>query len=208
MATTLETSRLFALERGGVERLELRWDAGFKQIRVLFDGGEVASLERKKIPRDGTKVTLPDGSVLSLRLRGLLGMELLRGGEAVPESDLDPRRVLRNAAVLMGVAAVVDVGWDLLLRRQAINLALMAQFVEDIPHVSPWPFVLDGALLFCAVPTFLGSRAALAIGIAAFAGRYGLRPGQANSAWTTIYGIVTTWLLAMHFFALTRRKRP
>ena len=45
----VETSRCFALERGGPERLELRWGASFREVRVLFDGAEVAMVDRKKI---------------------------------------------------------------------------------------------------------------------------------------------------------------
>ncbi len=79
---------------------------------MLFDGAEVATVVRKKIPRDGTKVTLPDGSVLTVRLRGVLGIELTRGDAHLPGSDLEPRRVLRNAALLMGLAAVADAVFD------------------------------------------------------------------------------------------------
>ena len=204
MRGSVETSRRYALESGGEKRLELRWDTSFRQVRVLFDGEEVRTLERKKLPRDGEKVALPDGSTLSVRLRGFLGIELSRDGSHLPESDLDPRRVLRNAAFLMGIAAVADAGMDGMMARRAIALAELTGSHDAWSRTTVLPLALDGALLVIAVPTLLGSRIALAVGIAAFASRFGLHAER--STWTLIYGVVTTWLLAMHFFALSKRR--
>ena len=203
--SSIETSRLYAFERGGPKRLELRWGASFKEVRVLFEGADVGTLERKSLPRDGAKLTLPDGSVLSVRLRGFLGIELTRDGVHLPESDLDPRRVLRNAALLMGIAAVADVALDGLVARRALAAAETAGTGDAWSRDLVLPLALDGALLVLAIPTALGSRIALAVGIAAFASRFGLHAER--STWTLIYGVVTTWLLAMHFFALSKRSR-
>jgi hypothetical protein len=197
-----ETSRGYAFERGGRERVELRWGASFREVRVLFDGEDVVTLERRKIPREGAKVSLPDGSVLSVRLRGVLGIELLRDDVDLPGSDLEPRRVLRNAAILMALAALADGALDYAMARRALDVTSEAG--SSIPRTLFISFGLDAGLLLLALPTALGSRIALGIGIAAFASRFGL--GGERSSWTLIYGLVTTWLLATHFFARFKRR--
>jgi hypothetical protein len=201
--TNVETSRGYALERGGPDRIELRWGASFREVRVLFDGAEVTTLERKKIPRDGTKVTLPDGSVLSVRLRGVLGIELLRDDVHLPGSDLEPRRILRNAALLMTLAALADGAMDGVVARRVVLAT--ATYGGSLPSATSLALALDAALLLLALPTVLGSRVALGVGIAAFASRFGL--GGERSSWTLIYGVCTTWLLATHFFSTFGRKR-
>jgi hypothetical protein len=203
MREKVETSRGYALERGGPERIELRWEASFRDVRVLFDGAEVAVLERKKIPREGAKITLPDGSVLSVRLRGVLGIELLRNEVHLPGSDLEPRRLLRNAAILMALAAVVDGVADWAMARRAVAMTIDAMSAP-LPRSLEIGLALDAALLLLVLPTALGSRVALGMGIAAFASRFGL--GIERSTWTLIYGLCTTWLLATHFFGTFRRR--
>jgi hypothetical protein len=181
-------------------------------VRVLFDGVEVVTLVRKKIPSDGAKVSLPDGSVLSVRLRGVLGIELLRDDVHLPGSDLEPRRVVRNGALLMAIAALADGALDFAMARRALAAAAdsaesgtAAFSLASIPRTLSISFGLDAALLLLVIPTALGSRIALALGIAAFASRFGL--GVERSTWTLIYGLCTTWLLATHFFATFKRRR-
>ncbi len=209
-SSKVETSRRFPLEQGGPERLELRWTASFREIRVLFDGSEVAVVARAKMPREGEVVKLPDGSALTIRMRGLLGMELRRADAHVPGSDLEPGRILGHAAILMGLAAALD-GW--------LDGAI-AQHLRSYPSEVPVPLPrdlvtslwLDGGLAVLALATGIGSRVGLAVGrvalvlgIVAFASRFGL--GGERSVWTEIYGVVTTWLLATHFFG-TFSRRP
>ena len=149
-------------------------------------------------------MTLPDGSVLSVRLRGVLGIELLRDDVHLPGSDLEPRHVLRNAALLMALAAVADGAMDGEIARRA--LAVTATYGEHaLPRMTGIALALDAALLVLVLPTLLGSRVALGLGIVAFASRFGL--GVERSTWTLIYGLCTTWLLATHFFSTFRRRR-
>jgi hypothetical protein len=202
----VETSRGYAIERGGPERIELRWGAAFRTVRVLFDGVEAGVIERKKIPRDGAKLTLKDGSVLSIRLRGVLGIEVLRNDEHLPGSDLDPRRVLKNAGVLMVIAALADTGIDWLLARRMLQPMPGAHLEwSSLPRATTLALGCDAALFLLALPTALGSRIALGIGVAAFASRFGVG-SEHPSAWTLTYGVCTTWLLATHFFATFKRK--
>ncbi len=197
MAEIIEASRRFPLERGGPERLELRWTASFREVTVLFDGGEVTKVDRPKIPRDGATVALPDGSTLTIRLNGLLGMGVARNGVPLPGSDLEPRRLLRNAAMLMGLAALLDTASDGVLARRA--RALSVGLSVPFPREHVYRLALDGALVTLAIATAFGTRVGLALGVAAFAARFGVA-GE-RSTWTAIYGVFTTWLLATHFFA-------
>jgi hypothetical protein len=198
----VETSRAYPFERGGAARLELRWRASFKEIRVLVDGATVSTLERAKIPKDGTTLRLPDGTTLAVRLRGILGIELLRDGAPLPGSDLDPARLLRNAAVLMAVAALIDGATDgALLHRALVNPTIWSGPFFSRPYALP--LSLDAGLLGFALPTVLGSRVALAIGVVLFAARFGV--GGDRPSWTLIYGVVTTWALATHLFAAWKR---
>jgi hypothetical protein len=200
----VETSRSYAIEAGGPERVELRWGASFREVRVLFDGAEITVLERKKLPRDGAKITLPDGSMLTVRLRGVLGIELLRDDVHLPGSDLEPRRLLRNAALLMTLAAVADGAIDIAMARQLLAGTPEAGAGGALPRALAIAMTLDAGLLLLAVPTWLGSRIALGVGIAAFASRFGL--GGERSTWTLFYGLITTWLLATHFFGTFKRR--
>ncbi|MGO8999487.1 MAG: hypothetical protein ACLQVI_39685 [Polyangiaceae bacterium] len=198
----IETSRGYPFEHGGPERVELRWGASFREVRVLFDGTEVAVVERSKIPREGASVPLPDGSVLSLRLRGVLGIELLRDGTHLPGSDLEPRKLLRNAAILMVLAAAADGVLDGVIGHRLVENARLT--AAPVPHALTIALALDAALLVLAIPTALGSRIPLALGIVAFASRFGL--GVERSSWTLIYGLCTTWLLATYFFGTFKRR--
>ncbi len=134
----------------------------------------------------------------------MLGIELLRDGTHLPGSDLDPRHVLKNAALLMGLPALADGAVDGMVARRALALMEERGGGSALPHAMGVALALDAALLLLALPTALGSRIALGLGIAAFASRFGL--GVERSTWTLIYGVATTWLLATHFFATFKRR--
>ena len=106
----------------------------------------------------------------------------------------------------MALAALADAATDVLVARRTLAFAALTGAPA---HWSSRPILvplaLDAALLVLAIPTRLGSKIALVVGIAAFASRFGLR-GERTS-WTLIYGVVATWLLATHFFALGRPRR-
>lgn len=200
----VETSRTFPFEPGGPTRLELRWTASFRTIRVLLDGNLVGTLDRPKMPREGTELPLPDGSTLLVRLGGILGLELRRNGVHLPGSDLEPKRLLRHAAFLMIVAAVIDGATDGALLGRTRQVSVEAW--ESLPFWSrphTMPLALDLGLLLFAIPTALGSRIALAIGVLLFASRFGVE--KEHASWAVIYGVVTTWALATHLFATFKR---
>jgi hypothetical protein len=104
----------------------------------------------------------------------------------------------------MALAALADGAVDGALARRM--LALAAGEPVPFPRELGIRLGLDAALLLLALPAALGSRVALAVGIAAFASRFGI--GFERSSWTLIYGLCTTWLLATHFFATFKRRAP
>src|SRR4051812_28360628 len=99
----MRTSRSYAIVRGGPARLVLSWAGSFRDARVTFDGVDVPC-DAKKLEA----VRLPDGSTLTIKMRGMLGLEIRRDGDVLPGSDLDPARVLRNAALLAGLLALIN----------------------------------------------------------------------------------------------------
>src|SRR5580765_7707560 len=125
----MRTSRSYAIERGGPARLVLSWSGSFREVKVTFDGVDV--------PCDATKleaVRLPDGSTLTIKMRGMLGLEIRRDGEVLPGSDLDPARVLRNAAFLAGLLAAINGASDVWRMNHGATVTL--SFVLDASLVA------------------------------------------------------------------------
>lgn len=94
----------FALEKGGDERLELRWQMGWRNMRVNLDGEPVGDILTRKALREGRTVPLPDGSELYLQLDDKwLGADLLitRDGRPLPGSMIDPRIMLANVYIVL-----------------------------------------------------------------------------------------------------------
>jgi hypothetical protein len=173
------------------------WEGAFRDVHVLLDGTDVGPVDGAKIKRGGAEVTLPDGTKLAVRVRGLLGIEILRDGEPLPGSDLDPKRVLRNAAILVWVLAVIDGAWD--AARAARGMPLLAQG----GHAAL--LALDAIFFLLGFATFFGLRVALGIGIAAFVLRFGFEPHKETLS--LLYGLIATWVLATHFFAAGQKPR-
>ncbi|MCB0259253.1 MAG: hypothetical protein KDI38_08320 [Calditrichaeota bacterium] len=100
----------FALETGGDERLELRWQFGWRNMRVTLDGVPVGEILTRKALREGRTVPLPDGSELYLQLDNKwLGADLLiyRDGQPLPGSVIDPRILLGNVYIVLFFIAVL-----------------------------------------------------------------------------------------------------
>jgi hypothetical protein len=182
----MRTSRSYAIERGGPARLVLSWEGSYRAIRVSLDGVDV-EVDPKKLDA----VKLPDGSTVALKMRGMLGIEIRRNGEVLPGSDLDPRRVLKNAAFLGLLLAAINGASDAWRMNHGLPVTL--------------PFLLDASLAAFAVCSFLGLRWALVPAIGAFVAHVSQQPER--STWTVIFGLVATWLLATHFFAARPRGR-
>jgi hypothetical protein len=136
-------------------------------------------------------VRLPDGSTIAIKMRGMLGLEIRRDGEVLPGSDLDPARVLKNAAFLALLLAAINVASDVWRMQHGASVTLS--------------FVLDASLVAFAAGSFFGFRWALVPAIGAFVVHFSQQPER--STWTVIFGLVATWLLATHFFAARPRAR-
>lgn len=89
----------YALEPNAPKRLEISWGWFWKNFTIRLDGQEVGRLAGQKELQQGQEFHLPDGSQLSVRLRGGLFSELhvLRDGQPLPGSASDPGVRLRNA---------------------------------------------------------------------------------------------------------------
>jgi len=105
-----------ALERGGPQRLDVSWVAGFKDLVVLLDGIEIGSASSlATLKGDGLRLGLPDGSVLSLQVRrrfltGAWRLRYLRDGAPLPGSEPEPIEKLKTAARLVACVGLVDAG--------------------------------------------------------------------------------------------------
>lgn len=60
------TTRRFALEPGGPERLEISWHFGFRDTRVKLDGREILHVPHASAFGGGAEFTFGDGAKLWL----------------------------------------------------------------------------------------------------------------------------------------------
>lgn len=186
----MRTSRSYPIEPRGPERVTLSWEGSFRDLRVAFDGVECATLDAKKVTGRGDRAPLPDGSMLFVRVRGMLGVEVRRDDAPLPHSDLDPKRLLRNAGALLGVVAAIDLFTDVERWRHG------AEGIKPL-------IGLEAGMMLLAFTTFFGQPVALALGVAAIAARVAMLPSRSTA--TLIFAVVAIWLLSTHFFAAWRR---
>jgi len=109
-----------ALEPGGPKRLEISWQRGWTDFRVLFDGKELGAVGVDSL-KQGCELAMPDDSKLSVRLASGFGfgqLQVLRNGKPVPGSPTDPGLMLQWSvwvifvigvlAIAQGLAATMD----------------------------------------------------------------------------------------------------
>src|SRR3954468_13841258 len=93
-------SAKFALEAGGPKRLEVSWSGFWKNIAVRLDGDEVGSIPTKAELKQGRSFTLPDSSVIHVKLAESVGnveIQLTRDGRPLPGSAADPLQRVKTA---------------------------------------------------------------------------------------------------------------
>lgn len=151
----------YALEKGGLRRLEVSWKGFWKDVTVRLDGNVIGTVGGQRELLAGREFTLADGARLKVQLvRRLTGAELevTRGGEPLPGSASDPEtRVLTAAWVLYIVG-----GLNILLG--VLGLLLRSALLEALG--AGW-FSLAFGVLFLGLG-FLAKRrsiAALVMGI-------------------------------------------
>jgi hypothetical protein len=149
----------FALERGGPKRLEVSWKLTLNHISVSLDGQPAGTVQDLLKKPDGESLTLPDGSVLHLRVRKtLLPMLLLnRNGLPVPGSPGDPHHQIQNASKLL---------WFICALNVMIGLASLVSPDSLLASLGGggWA-ILDGAG-FGVLAFFTGRRSRVAIALA------------------------------------------
>ncbi len=100
--------QLYALEPGGKKRLELSWNAFWKDFTVSLDGKPVGVIPDQKALTKGQEMTLRDGSTLKVQLvTQFAGAELrvLRDGRPLPGSGSDPETRFKNAYIMVYLLA-------------------------------------------------------------------------------------------------------
>ena len=91
---------LFALEEGGVERLEVSWKGLYKNVTVSLDGKTVGVIPNQKALSTGQEFRAGDGSIIKVQLVSKLmstELQVLRNGLPLPGSSSDPQTRLKNA---------------------------------------------------------------------------------------------------------------
>lgn len=157
--------QLYALEPGGPKRLEISWKGLWKDFTVKVDEQRVGTLDGLNVIKEGQQFTLPDGSVLNVRLvQKFPGSELqiLRDGQPLPGSASDPETRFKNAYGMVFFIA----GFNLVLGLLAVVFE-----VEFLQAVGIGFYSIIFGLIFLALGFFtrMKSQAALIAAIVIFA---------------------------------------
>jgi hypothetical protein len=112
--------KLLSLEKNGPKRLEITWRGMWNDFTVKLDGETVITAHGSGDVKAGKEATLPDGSLLNVRLQtgfGNAGLVILRNGVPLPGSSTDPESLVKTAGgivyfiaglnALLGVIAYV-----------------------------------------------------------------------------------------------------
>jgi len=124
----------YALRRGDPKRLGIKWRADREKIFVMLDSKEIGVLElsTEEEKAQGKSITLPDGSVLNVKLeldtdakRIVFAPNLTIDGSPVPGSINDPGSQLDVAVkyfywggvinILVGISWLPDLAWYFIL---------------------------------------------------------------------------------------------
>src|SRR3989338_8646289 len=109
-------TRKYALERGGIRKLEISWRILWKNITVRLDGKEIGSIANQKELIAGREFSLIDGSILKVKLIQGFAPELqvTKNGQAIPGSDsglaLEPAGYGKLSGIIIGGATFGKLG--------------------------------------------------------------------------------------------------
>jgi hypothetical protein len=117
-----------AFEKDGPKRLELSWGGFWKDFTARVDGAEVLSAHGQGELKAGRSATLPDGSVLAIRLEtgfGNTGLVITRNGQPLPGTSSDPETQVKLAGGIVYFLA----GFNVLL--SIIGFAFDVPFLKE-----------------------------------------------------------------------------
>ena len=102
----------YALEKGGPKRLELEWKGAWKNLTVRLDAQEIGVIPNQKALRQGQTFTLPDGSMLEVKLVQQftsVSLELRRDGQPLPGTSADPEQRLQGAYGVLFLLGAINI---------------------------------------------------------------------------------------------------
>ncbi len=112
----------FVLEPDGPERLEISWEGGWflvaANVRVKLDGKQIAVFPSPDVLRSEQMVMLPDGTNLTLCLKGSTNFVVRQNGTDV-STLFHPKRKMRDLShtlIVWGGLALIWFIWELTLK--------------------------------------------------------------------------------------------
>lgn len=159
-------TREFALEAGGPKRLVIRWQGNWNQVEIVVDQQVLGTFENQAALKRGADFSLPTGGTLHVQLLKSFAqaeLQVLRDGNALPDSDSDPERQVSAASGMFYLVAGFNIVLGLVAELGGIEILLNTGLGYSAVGVG---FVY--ALLGFLVKTYR-SAVALGIGVALFA---------------------------------------
>lgn len=188
------------IEPEGPKRLEITWEGLYNHMTVSFDDEHLADVPKDEAER-GTSVRLPDGSTLSIELRGVGAfgtrkeLHLARDGKPLPGTAGDPETAAKTAGYLLYFLA----GMNALCG--AVSLSGSIEMLG--PDMAIGTLVMAGLFGVLGLFTMRGSRIALGIAMAVY-----LLDGVATLVLTSSAGgsppLGMLWIRVMFLMAMGR----
>jgi hypothetical protein len=190
----------FPFEPDGPVRVEITLPPKLEEVQVFVDGALVHTFFGGVTFMRGAAIALPDGTELTVRMRGFLGIDVRRDGKPLPGSAMDRVSSLRAAGQMMLLVG-------------ATSLALDLEHLLHYPRGFPRTYAVletigDLAFVGLALLTRRGARWALGLAVVTCLGGLALR-WQTNRGLFTLLGQLLLFaFLARHFAATDGKARP
>jgi hypothetical protein len=188
----------YPLEKDGPRRLELTWKVLWKDLNVRLDGESIGVIPTHRELTDGKEFTLPDQSILKVRLIDrfyLTDLQVLRDGQPLPGSASDPLARLRIAYILLYLIAGLNL---------ALGLAAELFQFDFLLAMGMGPVSLVFGLVMLALAFFVQRRSRLALVLAmlilAVDGLIGVALALTQGYPPSIAGFVVRLLLIVAMF--------